>query len=398
MFKFMGIIGILVFILISYLLSENKKLISPRLIGTGLFLQLIFAFLMLKTPIGVSIFKIANSFFLKLKEYSNISAKTLFGSLVDSDSINAGLAFSSLPLIIFISAIMAVLIYLGIIQFLIKTLAKLFYYVFKITGVEAFTASLLIFMGIETFTGIKKYFKDMNRSQLFSIMTVFMSTIAGSVMAVYVSFGAQAGHLFTASLMSVPAAFIISKIMIPEYEANQTDSLDHIQIKREEKNILEAIANGTTDGLYLALQVGAMLLAFIALIYLTNDIISLSGLGFNKILSYIFYPFALLIGIPTSEALQVGELLGIKTFFNEFIAYMNLKGIIAQGVLSNRSIVITTYALCGFANLGSIGVILGGIKSIAPKQMPLASSLAFKSLLAGTMATFMTASLISIFI
>jgi len=398
MTKISPLLGILVFLCISYLWSEDRRKIRLKTAGIGLLLQIGFAFVMLKTPVGLWIFQGANNAFLKLKEYSDQGARTLFGSLTTSDSLGTSLAFSSLPLIIFVSALMGVLVYFGVIQFLIRQFARLFYRTLRITGVEAFTSSLLMFMGIETFTGVKKYLDRMNRSQLFTVMTVYMATIAGSVMAVYTGFGAQAGHLFTASLMSIPAAFVIAKLMIPDDAIKREETIDHLTIQRKEKNLLQAMANGTSDGLQLALQVGAMIIAFVAVIFLFEDIIGLSGLRLQPLLGYLFSPFAWLMGIPAGEARAVGNLLGIKTFFNEFLAYLNLKSLIDTGGLSPRTVSIATYALCGFANFGSVGIILGGIRSIAPKQLKTASSLALKSLVAGTLATFMTAALVSFFV
>ncbi|MBS3819411.1 NupC/NupG family nucleoside CNT transporter [bacterium] len=398
MLRFSGLLGIVVFLFIAYLLSSNKKNIPLRTVIVGIALQFGIAVFMLKTYVGVQIFKAVNKGFVSLLNYSNYGARFVFGSLVESEKIGAQVAFQVLPLIIFVSAVMGVLLYFGVIQFIIKILARLFYKTLNITGVEAFTSSLLIFMGIETITGVKDYIRNMNRSRLFTLMTVFMSTIAGSVMAAYVSFGAEAGHLLTASLMSAPAAIAISKIIIPDEKKEEEESLDKIKIKREENNVIEAVANGTQDGLNLALQVGAMLIAFVSIIYLLNDIVGLSGMTLEKLMGYLFSPVAFLIGISPPEAVEVGQLLGIKTVFNEFISYAQLQSHIAKETLSPRSIAIATYALCGFANFGSIGIILGGIGGIAPEKKPMAAQLAIKSLVAGLLAAFMTASVVSVLI
>ncbi len=393
MLKVQAVVGIFVFLLIAFLLSKDRKKINYRLVLIGLIIQFVIAVFMLRTAIGVSIFEGVNKGFLVLLNYSNYGAKFLFGSLVDSQSMGAQVAFQVLPLIIFVSALMALLVYLGIIQFFVRLFAKLFYHSMGITGVEAFTSSLLIFMGIEALTGVKKYVENMNESRLFTIMATFMSTIAGSVMAAYVSFGAKAGHLLTASVMSAPAAILISKIMIPDTEERADDPLDNIKVDKGGTSIVEAIATGTSNGLKLSLEVGAMLIAFISLIYLFNDLIGLSGITLEKLLGYIFSPFAFLIGIPYSEALDVGKLLGVKTVFNEFLSYLKLKTIISTGALSQRTIYITTYALCGFANFGSMGILIGGIGTIAPSHKSIVSKLAFKSLIAGFLATMLTASI-----
>jgi CNT family concentrative nucleoside transporter len=299
---------------------------------------------------------------------------------------------------VFVSAIMGILVYLGVIQFVIKLLARLFYRTLKITGVEAFTCSLLIFMGIETITGVRDYIKNMNESRIFTIMTTFMATIAGSVMAAYISFGAQAGHLLTASLMSAPAAILISKIMIPDVETGETDPLETIKMETRDHNVIEAAANGTSQGLNLALQIGAMLIAFIAIIYLLNDVVGISGFTLEKLLGYALSPVAFLIGIPPAESMEVGKLLGIKTIFTEFLAYLQLKTHIVQQTLDPRTIAVTTYALCGFTHFGSIAILIGGIGTLVPSQKPVVSRLAIKALVAGFLTTMMTAAIASLLI
>jgi len=398
MYRFSGILGILFFLFIAYLLSNNRKNIPYKTVILGLITQLTIAIFMLKTPVGVKIFDWVNSAFVKVLSYSDKGSKFLFGKLVDSQDIGATLAFQVLPLIIFVSAIMGILVYLGVIQFLVKLLAKVFYKTLRITGVEAFISSLLIFMGIESITGVKEYIRNMNDSRLFTIMTTFMSTIAGSVMLAYMSFGAKAGHLLTASLMSAPAAILISKIMIPDTDNEETDPLDLIKMEKKENNIIEAAANGTSQGLNLSLQIGAMLIAFIAIIYMLNDVVGISGFTLEKIVGYALAPVAFLIGIPVKESVDVGQLLGIKTIFTEFLAYLQLKTHILQETLSPRTIAITTYALCGFTHFGSIAILIGGIGTLVPSKKSTVSRLAIKSLIAGFLATMMTAAIAGLLI
>jgi len=398
MYRFSGILGILFFLFIAYLLSNNRKNIPYKTVILGLITQLTIAIFMLKTPVGVKIFDWVNSAFVKVLSYSDKGSKFLFGNLVDSQDIGATLAFQVLPLIIFVSAIMGILVYLGVIQFLVKLLAKVFYKTLRITGVEAFISSLLIFMGIESITGVKEYIRNMNDSRLFTIMTTFMSTIAGSVMLAYMSFGAKAGHLLTASLMSAPAAILISKIMIPDTDNEETDPLDLIKMEKKENNIIEAAANGTSQGLNLSLQIGAMLIAFIAIIYMLNDVVGISGFTLEKIVGYALAPVAFLIGIPVKESVDVGQLLGIKTIFTEFLAYLQLKTHILQETLSPRTIAITTYALCGFTHFGSIAILIGGIGTLVPSKKSTVSRLAIKSLIAGFLATMMTAAIAGLLI
>ena len=391
MHRFSGILGIIIFLSAAYLLSNNRKKIPYKTVIFGLVTQFVIALFMLKTPIGVKIFDWVNSAFVKVLSYSDKGSGFLFGKLVDSRDIGAAVAFQVLPLIIFVSALMGVLVYLGVVQFLVKLLARVFYKTLKITGVEAFISSLLIFMGIESITGVKDYIRNMNDSRLFTIMTTFMATIAGSVMVAYMSFGAQAGHLLTASLMSAPAAILLSKIMIPDTETTDTDPLEKIQMEKKEKNIIEAAANGTSQGLNLSLQIGAMLIAFISIIYLLNDVVGLSGLTLERLMGYALSPVAFLIGIPLNESIDVGQLLGIKTIFTEFLSYLQLKTYIINQTLSPRTIAITTYALCGFTHFGSIAILIGGIGTLVPEKKSVVSRLSIKALIAGFLACMMTA-------
>ena len=393
MHRFSGILGILVFLLVAYLLSNNRKRIPYRTVIAGLVTQLVIALFMLKTPIGLKIFDWANLAFTKVLGYSDKGSKFLFGSLVDSRDIGATLAFQVLPLIIFVSALMGVLIYLGVIQFIVKLMARMFYKTLKITGVEAFTATLEIFMGIETITGVREYIRKMNDSRVFTLMTTYMATIASSVMLAYMSFGAQAGHLLTASIMNAPAAILLSKIMIPDTETEDTDPLSKIQMVKTEKNVIEAAANGASQGLNLSLQIGAMLIAFISIIYLLNDVVGLSGLTLERLVGYAMAPVAFLIGIPINESVEVGQLLGIKTIFTEFLSYLQLKAHIINGTLSPRTIAITTYALCGFTHFGSIAILIGGIGALVPEKKSVVSRLSIKALIAGFLACMMTAAI-----
>ncbi len=398
MARFVGLLGILVFLGIAVLLSNNRKRIPVRTVVLGLVTQFVIAVFMLKTAVGVVIFESVNRFFVKFLSYSDQGAKFLFGRLVDSQEIGAILAFQVLPIIVFVSAVMGILVYLGVIQFVIKLLARVFYKTLKITGVEAFIASLLIFMGIESITGTKDYLENMNQSRIFTIMTTFMATIAGSVMAAYISFGASAGHLLTASLMNAPAAIFFSKILIPDTEVGEADPLGSIKMERKESSVIEAAANGTSQGLNLALQIGAMLIAFISIVYLLNDVVGISGFTLEKLLGYALSPVAILIGIPPAEAVEVGNLLGIKTIFTEFLAYLQLKTHIVQQTLSPRSIAIATYALCGFTHFGSIAILIGGIGALVPGQKPVASRLALKALLAAFLALMTTAAIAGLLI
>ncbi len=397
MYRLVSVFGIAVFLFIAYLLSLDRKRIPWKTVGISLGLQFIIALFMLKTPIGYRLFKVLNDIFMAFLSYSDKGAEFLFGSLVKDTKIGAIVAFKVLPVIIFVSSFMAILAHLRIIEYTIKLLAHIFYRTLGISGAEAFASSLFIFMGIETVTGLKDYMEEMTDSEIFVIMTAFLATIAGSVMATYVSFGASAGHLMAASLMSAPAAVALAKIMVPQTQVPKTAvDLSGVHYKRTSHNIIEAAAQGASDGMNLALQIAAMLIAFVALIHMVDSWLSPTGLTLEKLLGWVFSPFALLMGIPWHEAKDVGVLLGIKTVFNEFLAYLQLHNHIVNGTLSRRSIAIASYALCGFANFGSIAIMIGGIGALAPSKKEVVARLSIRALIAGTLASFMTASFAAI--
>ncbi|MBU1078348.1 MAG: NupC/NupG family nucleoside CNT transporter [Spirochaetes bacterium] len=389
--KGQSLAGLLILLIICFLLSEKRKSIKIRTILWGIGLQVLLAIIILKTSIGFMIFHGADKVFSTLIKFSDKGASFVFGSLVSDRTIGALIAFRVLPIIIYVSALMGVLYYFRIIQFFVKIMARIMYYSMKISGAESFGSALLIFMGIESSTAIKEYIKKMTRSELFTYISAFMATIASSVMLTYISFGASAGHLLAASIMSAPAAIAISKILIPETEKPETMQNVSLKIKKTESNMIEAVANGASTGAHLAIQVGAMILGFVGIIFLLDGLLGYAGLSLNQLFGYIFYPFALMIGIPVQEAPIVARLLGVKTVFNEFLAYHQLQSLIQTQALSARSIAISTYALCGFANFGSIGILIGGIGSIAPGKKSMVASLGIKALIAGTFASFLTA-------
>ena len=343
---------------------------------------------MLKTAAGTVLFGGARAVFDRLISFSDKGASFVFGTLVSDQQIGGIFAFKVLPMIIFVSSLMGILQYIGVIDVLVKLGARIMQKTMKISGAESLGAAMLVFMGIESTTALKNYISRMTRSELFVVMTAFMATIAGSVMATYVFFGAEPGHLLAASIMSAPAAIVIAKMLIPETEVPQTSGMNEYTIEKTDSGIIEAAANGASNGLTLALQVGAMVIAFIGLVWMVDAVFGLLGTSFNKVLGYLFAPFAFLMGVPAGEVVTMGQLLGTKTVFNEFIAYMQFKELIATGALSPRSLVIATYALCGFANFGSLAILIG---AIAPERKKEAALLGIKSMIAGTLACFMTA-------
>lgn len=345
---------------------------------------------------------------MKVFESSDAGASFIFGDLVSDVSIGAIFAFKVLPVIIFVSALIEICNYLGMIDRVIRFFAWIFHRFLGITGLDAFISSALIMTGIETFTGVKKYFKFAGRSEIFLAMTAFLATISGSVLASYVSFGIPARDLLCASLMSAPAAILFAKIMVPaDKEDENTLKLEDIHLQNDSKNIIEAFTSGGLTGLKMALNVGALVIIFVGLTHLANETLSwgcslihVKAISLENIFSVIFTPFAYLMGVPVKDIEPVSILLGKKTVLNEFIAYYDLKNYLPggsmEGQLSPRSIQITTYALCGFSNFGSLGILLGGFSTIAPHFKTYVSRNVHKALLAGTLASFLTATLVNI--
>jgi CNT family concentrative nucleoside transporter len=342
------------------------------------------------------LFDFARVAFDKVIGFSDRGAAFLFGSLVKDVNIGAIFAFKVLPIIIFVSSLMGILHYFGIIQFFVRLGALIMKRSMRLSGAESLGAAIFAFMGIEGVTAIGIYINAMTRSELMVLMSAYMATIASSVMVTFAIFGAEPGHLLAASIMSVPAAVLIAKVMIPETETPLTLNTASDTVPTADSNIIEAAANGASLGVSLAIQVGAMLIAFISLVWMINAGLELVGTSFEGIMSVVFWPFAVLMGIPPAEADTAAKLLGTKTVLNEFIGYLRLKDVIAAGTLSPRSIVIMTYALCGFANFGSMGILIGGMGGIAPARRAEVAALGIKSIISGTLASFITASIAGI--
>ena len=402
--KLISLLGLFVFIAIAYALSEKRSVIKWRLVAWGVGLQFVFAVLILKTAPGRLVFDAAKTVMTKILDFTIIGSEFIFGKLATDFSYGAAIAFRVLPTIIFVASLMGVLYYYGIIQRIVKAMAWVMERTMKASGAEAFMAAALVFMGIETITAVKEYIRQMTRSELFTLMTCFMATIAGSVMAAYTSFGAEAGHLLAASVMSAPAAIVLAKIMVPETEealtlhGNAANSDDKVELKSDAVNVIEAAANGAVDGLKLAATIGAILLAFVALIGMVNFLFGYANTSLEEIAGYFFAPFAFIMGVPWADCMEVGRLLATKVVFNEFLAYMQLPGLIETGSLQPRSVVISTYALCSFANFGSLAILIGGIGGIAPERKKEVAAMGLKALAAGCMAGFMTATIAGVLI
>jgi CNT family concentrative nucleoside transporter len=420
-------LGMAVLVGIGYLMSSHKKSIPWRTIFLGILLQFVLAVLVLKVPFINKGFDYAAGFFQVILKFSEEGATFLFGSLVtDSKSFGYIFAFQVLPTIVFFSAVSSILYYFGILQKIIYVLAIIMKKTLGVTGPESLAAAANIFVGqTEAPLVVKPYISGFTKSELMCLMTGGMATIAGGVFAAYVGFlGGDdpvqqlffAKHLLTASIISAPAAIVASKLIVPETVEKSLEANLEV-IEDNGNNLLDAISRGTTDGLKLAINVGAMLLVFTALVYMLNDFIMqfpgkwlgvneyikqttsgrFEGLTFTYILGLIFAPIAWLLGTPTQDIVIVGQLLGQKTVINEFVAYSDLGLLREKGiVLDPKSLIIVTYALCGFSNFASIGIQIGGISALAPNKRQELTELGFKAMVGGTIACFMTAIVASV--
>ena len=408
--RFTGILGILAILGIAYLMSNNKRNIDIRLVVWGLGLQLLFGIFILITPFGKPIFSWFDKLIKKLLSFSNDGSEFLFASFIDGKMHPAviNFAFSVLPTVIFFSALMAVLYHIGLMQKVIKLVSVVMQKTMKTSGPETTSISANIFVGqTEAPLVIKPFVSKMTKSELMAIMTGGFATVAGGVMAIYVgmleNIPGIAGHLMAASIMSAPAALVIAKIMYPESEkTNSYEEFDQLSTNLNEPvegNVLESLGNGATEGLKLAANIAAMLIAFVALISLSNYILSMFETSLEDIFGYIFKPLAFLMGAPWSESHILGSLLGQKIVLTELIAYMNLADIQAgANPVSNKTAILASYALCGFANFASIGIQLGGIGSIAPERKKDLAKLVTKAMFGGALASWLTATIAGILI
>jgi len=429
--RFTGVIGMVALLGIAYLLSNNRGKIVWKTVIVGLLIQLVLAFLVLKTAPGRAFFFLMNGVVMNLLDCSMEGAKFLFGNLifnnipVGSGAVEGGpfvampgrvalsgayFAFNVLPTIIFFSALMSVLYYLGVMQFIVRIFARFMMKFMNISGAESLSVSGNIFVGqTEAPLLIRPYVKDMTNSELMAVMVGGFATIAGGVMAAYVGLLREyipniAGHLMTASVMSAPAAIVMAKIILPETGHPKTAGLVKIGIEKTDANIIDAACNGAAQGVKLSINVGAMLMAFIALIAMLNLLLGGFGslvngilgtgltLTLDKIFAWIFSPLAWVMGIPWKECLAFGGLLGKKIAINEFVAYLDL-ATGAHNFLGPRAMIIASYALCGFANFSSIAIQIGGISGIAPERRHDLAKIGLKAMIAGALASFMTATL-----
>ncbi|HYE23762.1 MAG TPA: nucleoside transporter C-terminal domain-containing protein [Clostridia bacterium] len=410
--RFTGILGLVVLLGLAWAFSTNRKAIRLRTVLTGLGLQLLFAFLVLKFEYGRAAITAAGSAVNKLLEYSFAGSRFVFGELgVKGSSLGFYFAFQVLPTIIFIAAFFAILYHYGVMQFIINIAARVMERLMGASGVESLNVAASIFMGqTEAPLTIRPFLPRVTQSELMVIMTAGMAHVSGGIMGAYILSGIEAKHLLTAVIMTAPGTITIAKMLVPETQKPETAGTAAVERGDEEKheNVLAAAAKGTTDGLGLAINVAAMLISFLALIALINGVLGgthnwLANLGFRwfpqsleTIFGVIFAPVAFIIGVPWRDCLAVGNLLGTRMVLNELVAFTMLGT--QKAALDPRSFTIATFALCGFANISSIGIQIGGLGALAPNRRGDLARLGFRAMIAGTMANLMSACIVGIFL
>lgn len=404
---FIGFIGIAVIFIMAFALSNNRKAINYRTIGVGLLLQVLLAIFILKTPLGKTVFATLGKMVQKLLQFSDKGAEFIFGPLARDGQMqevfgqNFIFFFRVMPTIIFIAVLVKIFYHIGVLQWIIKQIAKGMHYLMHVSGSEALSNISSAFVGqVEAQLMIGPYVKGMTNSELLASMTGSMACIAGGVMATYIQMGIDASSLLAASIMAAPGALVISKIVWPETEVSETAGTVKLEVKKENANLLDAISQGASEGLGVALNVVAMLLGFLALIYLFDFILGSVGglmglkLSLETLLGYVFSGFAYIMGVPSQDVQAVGGLMGTKLVVNEFVGYLHLKDIAAT--LQPASVVIATFALCGFANFSSIAIQVGGIGKIAPSRRQDLAKLGVKALICGTLANYLSATIAGI--
>ncbi len=391
--------GLLVMMVLAWGLSVERKRQNFRLILSGLALQFLLAIVILWTQPGQWLFSGARVAVTRVVGFSDAGAEFVFGAGFKEHFF----VFSVLPTIIFVSSFMAVLFHLGILQKVVEFMARVMVYVMDASGSESLVTAAEVFVGMaEAPLVIKPYLRTMTRSELMAMMTAGTATISGATLAAYTGLGADAGHLLTASIISAPAALVIAKIMIPETEESMTKGVVKVQIGKQDANILDAACRGAAEGAKLAVNVAAVLICFIAFVALLNWILSflpeLRGepVTLERVLGWLCAPLAWIMGVEWADAGTVGMLIGKKTIMNEFIAYVDLGSY--KGAISERSFTIATYALCGFANFGSIAIQIGGYGSLVPERRADFARLGLRAMISGSLATFMTATIAGVLI
>ena len=405
--KAQSVVGLFVILTIAFCASSDRQAIDRRTVAWGLSLQLLFALLVLKTAPGRQLFATLGQAINRLLDFSNVGAAFVFGPLGDKEAwprimtavlgaegarYSVLFAFQVLPTIIFIAALFAILYYLGVMQMVVRLFAIGMRRFMRASGAESLNVAASIFMGqTEAPLTIRPYLPQMTQSELMTVMTSGMAHISGGIMAAYILFGIEASHLLTAVIMTAPGTLMMAKIFVPETEVPQTMGTVKLDGERTDVNVIDAAGRGTSEGLLLALNVGAMLISFLALIALVNATLGLVGLSMQQIFGWVFAPLAWSMGVPWQDASTIGNLLGTRMVLNEFVAYSQLGPL--KESLDPRSFTIATFALCGFANFSSIGMQIGGIGALAPNRRHDLARLGIRAMVAGTLANFVSATI-----
>jgi len=401
------IFGALVILGIGYGFSANRRAINWTTVAWGVGLQVLFAVIVLKTSIGQRVFTTLGDLITKLLGFAGVGAAFVFGPLgsgtvwgrvmtaalgPDGSQYATIFAFQVLPTIIFIAALFAILYYFGVMQVIVRMFAIVMQRVMKASGAESLNVAASIFMGqTEAPLTIRPYLPEMTYSELMTVMTSGMAHISGGIMAAYILFGIEAKHLLTAVIMTAPGTIMMAKMLVPETEVPKTMGTVKLEVEKTDVNVIDAAGRGTGEGLHLALNVGAMLISFLALVALVNALLGLVNLSLQQIFGWVFAPVAWSMGVPWHDAPTIGNLLGTRMALNEFVAYSQLGPL--KGQLDPKSFTICTFALCGFANFSSIGIQIGGIGALAPNRRHDLARLGLRAMFAGTLANFMTATI-----
>lgn len=399
--------GLALLLALAYGFSTARHAIDHRTVGWGLALQFLFALIVLKTDVGRATFQALGGVINRVLDFAFVGSSFVFGPLgskevwprimtavLGEEGARYGVifAFQVLPTIIFIAALFAMLYYFGVMQVVVRVFAVVMRRFMRASGAESLNVAASIFMGqTEAPLTIRPYLPRMTESELMTVMTAGMAHISGGIMAAYILFGIEAQHLLTAVIMTAPGTLMMAKIFVPETRLPETMGTVRLQVEKTDVNVIDAIGRGTGEGLHLALNVGAMLISFLALVALVNAGLGLVGLSLEQILGWVFAPVAWALGVPWRDAPVVGNLLGTRMVLNEFVAYSQLGGM--KGTLDPRSFTIATFALCGFANFSSIGIQIGGIGALAPERRHDLARLGLRAMLAGTFANFVTATI-----
>ena len=402
--KLQPFIGMVVILGLAYAFSTNRRAIDVRTVVWGLVLQFVFALIVLNTTAGAALFTTLGDGFNRLVSFAGVGATFVFGPLADTTAwgritsvLGPGasgvlIAFQVLPIIIFVAALMAVLYHVGVMQLIVRFFALLMHRVMRASGAESLNIAASVFLSMtEAPLTIRPYLARLTESELMTIMTCGMAHISGGMMAAYTIFGVEAKFLLAAVIMTAPGTLVIAKMLVPETGMPQTMGTVKLETERTDVNIIDAAARGTGEGLMLALNVGAMLISFIALIALVNAVLGLAGTSLQQIFGFVLAPIAWSMGVPWRDAPAIGNLLGTRMVLNEFIAYSQLGPL--KEMLDPRSFTIATFALCGFANLGSIGIQIGGIGALVPNRRHDLARLGLRAMFAGSLANFMTATI-----